>query len=458
MSVKKSFKIIVLGDGGVGKTSLTIRFVSGAFRDIYKVTLGVDFFVKTVEIKENRYKLMIFDTGGQERFSKVRPLYYKSAKGALLVYDRTDPESFQNLDVWMKEIEKFSPSIPMVMVGNKSDLTDKITVPNELVGQFAENEGIPNFNSSAKLDNNIVAPFMKLVELIINDKKREPKPEKQKQITTESSQQTIDSEKEKQITSKESPLQKALNRKKTNLPQPIANNQSTPAMTTQLMSDLLQIKSLMIIEKKSGVPVLTINLSSKVDSYLASGMLTAISSFGKEIRGNAFDNSGKQFSQMGEEGSIFWLFDGEFSRFAFLLTKEPSNNFKTRAWSLVSKFEKEYRKKFENFNGLVKEFEKAQDLIEQELFIHYLYPFKIDGKKLTEQVEQDNLMKNVITNYLANFGEEKEIEVHDLIDRAFKEIKIYNYDEILKNIIDFIEREILMPQRKERIIQGESLP
>ncbi|MBN2150365.1 MAG: GTP-binding protein, partial [Candidatus Lokiarchaeota archaeon] len=99
------FKCIVLGDGGAGKTALTVRFSQGYFQESYKMTVGVDFSVKLLEVAGKRAKLQIWDTGGQERFSFVRPLYYRGAMGALLVFDVTNRESFDHLANWVEELE-----------------------------------------------------------------------------------------------------------------------------------------------------------------------------------------------------------------------------------------------------------------------------------------------------------------------------------------------------------------
>ncbi len=96
------FKVIVLGDGGAGKTALTVRFAQGYFQESYKMTVGVDFSVKLIQVGDKRTKLQVWDTGGQERFSFVRPLYYKGAMGALLVFDVSNRESFDHLTNWME--------------------------------------------------------------------------------------------------------------------------------------------------------------------------------------------------------------------------------------------------------------------------------------------------------------------------------------------------------------------
>ncbi|MHA1999912.1 MAG: GTP-binding protein, partial [Promethearchaeota archaeon] len=121
------FKVIVLGDGGAGKTALTVRFAQGYFQDSYKMTVGVDFSVKLIQVGERKVKLQTWDTGGQERFSFVRPLYYRGAMGALLVFDVSNRESFEHLPNWIEELTSNADPVPFVLVGNKVDLPREVS-------------------------------------------------------------------------------------------------------------------------------------------------------------------------------------------------------------------------------------------------------------------------------------------------------------------------------------------
>lgn len=165
------FKIIVLGDGAVGKTSLTLRFSQGYFKEDYKMTIGVDFAVKTLRIDTNNgprtAKLQIWDTGGQERFSYIRPLYYRGAMGALLVYDVTKRETFEHLENWLAEVSKHCPSIPMVMVGNKTDMPGR-AVSLEDALEFAINHNMVYFETSAKQGTNVESAFGDLTRILID--------------------------------------------------------------------------------------------------------------------------------------------------------------------------------------------------------------------------------------------------------------------------------------------------
>ena len=149
------FKAIACGDGGVGKTALTIRFTKGFFEENYKMTIGVDFHIKTIDIQTmegiKRCKLQLWDTGGQERFSSVRPMYYRGALGALLVFDLTNYESFEHLPNWIEEIKSNSRAdIPMLLIGNKSDLVNERIVSESDIKAFSQKFGLYYLETSAK--------------------------------------------------------------------------------------------------------------------------------------------------------------------------------------------------------------------------------------------------------------------------------------------------------------------
>ncbi|MEX2702250.1 MAG: GTP-binding protein [Candidatus Baldrarchaeota archaeon] len=161
------FKVIVVGDAGVGKTSLTIRFAHGYFIDSYLMTIGVDLYTKNVDLGIGKpIKLQIWDTGGQERFKKLRPLYYKGAAGGLLVYDITNKNSFKHLKNWFNEVQKYCGKIPLILVGNKVDLIKnrKVSVAEEK--RLAESFKIPHYRTSAKTGENVNDVFLKLAKFI----------------------------------------------------------------------------------------------------------------------------------------------------------------------------------------------------------------------------------------------------------------------------------------------------
>ncbi len=145
------FKNIVVGDGGCGKTAIVVRFSQGYFLEQYKLTIGVEFAVKTISIKDGiKVKLQIWDTGGQERFQYVRPLYYRGAMGAILLFDLTNRESFDHIPKWIEEVKNNAGEIPMLLVGNKSDLVNERSVSRQEAEAFAREFQLYYIESSAK--------------------------------------------------------------------------------------------------------------------------------------------------------------------------------------------------------------------------------------------------------------------------------------------------------------------
>ncbi len=166
------FKSIVVGDGGVGKTALTLRFSKGFFTEDYKMTIGVDFHVKTISIDSDegtiRSKLQIWDTGGQERFSSIRPMYYRGSLGALLIFDLTNSSSFEHLPQWIEEIRaNVKNEIPLLLVGNKSDLIDQRAVSLEEINTFTHNFNLYYMETSAKTGEGVGDCFYILACLMI---------------------------------------------------------------------------------------------------------------------------------------------------------------------------------------------------------------------------------------------------------------------------------------------------
>ncbi|NVM37040.1 MAG: GTP-binding protein [Candidatus Lokiarchaeota archaeon] len=166
------FKSIVVGDGGVGKTALTLRFSKGFFTEDYKMTIGVDFHVKTINIDSIegliRAKLQIWDTGGQERFSSIRPMYYRGSLGALLIFDLTNAGSFEHLPQWIEEVRaNVKTEIPLLLVGNKNDLVDQRTVSLEEINNFTRNFKLYYMETSAKTGEGVGDCFYILACLMI---------------------------------------------------------------------------------------------------------------------------------------------------------------------------------------------------------------------------------------------------------------------------------------------------
>jgi small GTP-binding protein len=166
------FKSIVVGDGGVGKTALTLRFSKGFFTEDYKMTIGVDFHVKTISIETSegpiKCKLQLWDTGGQERFSSIRPMYYRGSLGTILVFDLTNSASFEHLPQWIEEVRaNIKAEIPVLLVGNKSDLTDERAVTTEEISRFTQDFNLYYMETSAKTGDGVGDCFHILACLMI---------------------------------------------------------------------------------------------------------------------------------------------------------------------------------------------------------------------------------------------------------------------------------------------------
>ena len=166
------FKYLIIGNSGVGKSCLLIRFTDDKYEEGYVTTIGVDFKIKTLIIEGKSVKLQIWDTAGQERFRNIVSSYYKGAQGIMMVYDITDLESFRYLDSWLKEIEKnASKNVYKILVGNKSDLENrKITF--EKGKEFANLHGMKFFETSAKENKNVEEAFKEMTKDIINSLKK----------------------------------------------------------------------------------------------------------------------------------------------------------------------------------------------------------------------------------------------------------------------------------------------
>ncbi len=171
------FKIVVLGEGAVGKTAIVTRFSHGFFRTDYKTTIGSQFAVKNVEIVKSErekvtVKLQIWDVAGQSRFQILRPMYYRGSSGGILVYDVTRRRTFIVLEEWLEELRKaIGKDIPLILVANKTDLPDRIVEPSE-GREFAANHNMPYVESSAKTGEGIIDIFEQLARILVADREQ----------------------------------------------------------------------------------------------------------------------------------------------------------------------------------------------------------------------------------------------------------------------------------------------
>ncbi|KAL4065817.1 P-loop containing nucleoside triphosphate hydrolase protein [Scleroderma yunnanense] len=156
-------KLLLIGDSGVGKSCLLFRFCVDAWTPSCTATIGVDFKIRTIELDGKRIKLQIWDTSGLERFRTITTTYYRSAMGILLVYDVTDNQSFDNIRSWHASIERYaSEGVNKILIGNKSDWTNKRAVPEEFGRDLARKLGIKFMETSAKLNEGIEEAFFTL--------------------------------------------------------------------------------------------------------------------------------------------------------------------------------------------------------------------------------------------------------------------------------------------------------
>ncbi|KAG8345853.1 ADP ribosylation factor family Ras of Complex Roc domain [Trypanosoma vivax] len=157
------FKLLLIGDSGVGKSCLLLRFADDSYTESYISTIGVDFKIRTLNLEGKVIKLQIWDTAGQERFRTITSSYYRGAHGIIIVYDATDMESFNNVKTWLSEIDKFaSENVNKLLVGNKCDLVTKKAVDTQMAKEFADSLGIPFLETSAKEASNVEEAFVRM--------------------------------------------------------------------------------------------------------------------------------------------------------------------------------------------------------------------------------------------------------------------------------------------------------
>eukprot|EP01103_Thecamoeba_quadrilineata_P003576 TRINITY_DN13337_c0_g1_i1.p1 TRINITY_DN13337_c0_g1~~TRINITY_DN13337_c0_g1_i1.p1 ORF type:complete len:195 (+),score=14.38 TRINITY_DN13337_c0_g1_i1:124-708(+) len=167
------FKLLMLGDSGVGKSSLLMRFCDDTFNE--NSTLAVDQKIRTVDLEGQTIKLGIWDTAGQERFKTITRTYYRNASGIVLVFDLTDAISFNNVKQWLQEIDRYAPvDVERVLLGNKSDLVNRRVVTSATAQEFADTHSLMFFETSAKSSTNVENSYNALVRQILKRAKGGP--------------------------------------------------------------------------------------------------------------------------------------------------------------------------------------------------------------------------------------------------------------------------------------------
>lgn len=163
-----NFKVVLLGEGCVGKTSVALRYVEDKFNDKHITTVQASFLNKKLNINGKRVNLAIWDTAGQEKFHALGPIYYRMSNGAILVYDITDEDTFQKVKNWVKELKKMLGSeICLAIAGNKVDLEKDRSVSINEAEEYAKQVGAIHFHTSAKLNQNIEEMFLGLTKHMI---------------------------------------------------------------------------------------------------------------------------------------------------------------------------------------------------------------------------------------------------------------------------------------------------
>jgi len=169
--MSNNFKIVLLGEGRVGKTSLTLRFIKNTFDDQQVSTIQATYLQKDIKVGDKKVTLNVWDTAGQERFHALGPIYYRNADGALLVYDITDADTFARAKGWVKELRKVvGTDIKITIAGNKCDMAKSRQVDEKEAEEFAKSVGATHMLTSAKANKNVDEAFMDITRRILQQK------------------------------------------------------------------------------------------------------------------------------------------------------------------------------------------------------------------------------------------------------------------------------------------------
>ena len=170
-----NYKLLLLGDTNVGKTSIFERFIKGTFTEIKGASIGIDFETKPFKYKNTNYTIDLYDTAGQERFRSITKVYYKNGEGYFIVFDLTNENSLNSIQYWIDSIKEYSEESKFIILGNKDDLKDKKIsdeiINNELnkLKQSENNKDLIYLKTSAKKDKNIKKAFEIMIDLLVNE-------------------------------------------------------------------------------------------------------------------------------------------------------------------------------------------------------------------------------------------------------------------------------------------------
>ncbi len=168
---QRSFKVSLCGEPGVGKTSIALRQAQNSFPITHQPTLGANFLIWNTTIEGEEIRLIIGDSGSQERFYSVLPTYFQGSAAAVLIFDITNKESFEKLTFWLEKLEEGVGKIPIIIVGNKIDLEGEREVTKEEGEEFAKELDTIYFEVSAKENANLFPMFKNIAELALEHDK-----------------------------------------------------------------------------------------------------------------------------------------------------------------------------------------------------------------------------------------------------------------------------------------------
>ncbi|EHH30900.1 ras-related protein Rab-5A-like [Macaca thibetana thibetana] len=169
------FKLVLLGESAVGKSSLVLRFVKGQFHEFQESTIGAAFLTQTVCLDDTTVKFEIRDTAGQERYHSLAPMYYRGAQAVIVVYDITNEESFARAKNWVKELQRqASPNTVIALAGNKANLANKRAVNFQEAQSFADDNSLLFMETSAKTSMDVNEIFMAIAKKLPKDEPQNP--------------------------------------------------------------------------------------------------------------------------------------------------------------------------------------------------------------------------------------------------------------------------------------------
>ena len=201
MNIDNTIQLLITGDSSVGKTSILTRYSNGTFKEDYIATVGIDYFSKDEIINNKTTRIKIWDTAGQERFNSLTQGFFKNVQGVILAYDVTKTESFDNLKNWISSIKTNMQSqkinMPVVIMGNKIDLTDDREIKTEDAEKFAEENQYKYFETSAKTGEGIDDGVRELVNQVLNDANKDNEQENYARDSVQLKKDTGKSDKEK---------------------------------------------------------------------------------------------------------------------------------------------------------------------------------------------------------------------------------------------------------------------